>query len=245
MRVLIVDDETPARMNLRRHLLAFPEMSIVGEAEDGAGALQQIAEQRPDVVLCDIQMPGISGLEVAAACPMQPPPLFVFVTAFDAHALRAFDLNAVDYLLKPFDANRFAQMIGKLKVQLGSREAVQRSQQISNWVYAEPPRLLLPDEQGLVPVAITEIIRVEAAKDWVALVLPERQVILRKTLSATEALLGEQFMQVHRSHLVRIDAIEKLEELGKGDYLLHLANGETIRMSRRFAEEVLNRLGQF
>lgn len=243
LRVLIVDDELPARTNLRRHLQAYDQCRVIAEAEDGEQALRLIDEHHPDVVLLDIQMPGLSGLDVAQRCQVTPMPLFVFITAYDAHALRAFDLNAVDYLLKPFDARRFAQMINKLLGLHSLRDAAERSQQISHYVYAEPPRILVPDEEGMVPVDIHDIVRVEAAKDWVALVFAERQIILRKTLTSVAELLGSAFHQVHRSHLVRVGAIRKLDALGKGDYLLYLSNGDQVRMSRRFSAPVLRELG--
>lgn len=243
MNVLIVDDEQPARENLKRHLSAYAELVLVGEAQDGDEADSLIEQLEPDVVFLDIQMPGRSGLSVASECGTKPLPLFVFVTAYDAYALKAFDLNAVDYLLKPFDATRIERMMLRLKGMHSLSEAAQRSQRLSLYVQQRTPVILLPEAHELTPVAVTNIVRIEAAKDWVAVILENKQTIVRKTLSAMLALLGADFVQVHRSHIVNVSYVDHIEARGKGDHILRLKNGDHVPMSRRYSDKALGRFG--
>lgn len=244
LRALVVDDELPAREQLKRHLARVRTIDCVGEASDGKSALAMIQTLQPDIVFIDIHMPEMDGLEVASAC-RAPLPLFVFVTAFDHYAVRAFELNALDYLLKPFDPARFQQTVARLLSEPAAlRVNANKTQQMVTVARDVVPKLLLPMDDQWVPVAVDEVIRIEAAKDWVALVVRGEQVIIRRTLTAILALLGVDFVQVHRSHGVNVNAVASLQNLGKGDYQLTMTNGDFVRLSRRYADHCLVRFGR-
>ena len=231
MRILIVDDERPARDRLRRMLAQESGIEAVGEAPDAHSALLLMPEFRPDAMLLDIQMPGLSGIELAASLP-EHGPLVAFVTAHDEHALRAFDANAIDYLLKPFDQERLRRALARLR----QRHAMGASQAPgAGAVPGLPVRQLLVAERGgtrVVPVA--DIDSLETADNYVVLHTALGAPLLRHTLTGLLAQLGPGFVRCHRRAAVRLAAIERIEPLAKGDCELVLRGGARVPCSRQY-----------
>lgn len=248
MRILIVDDERPARDKLRRLLtqLVGPDAVIV-EAIDGVAALESIAHIAPEVVFLDIQMPEINGLEVAASLPVAPgqmPPLIVFVTAYDQYAIAAFDANAIDYLLKPFDQARLQRAWQRVQERLPSPEPAPASMPLSA---AGPINHLLVSERGVTRVLQVDAIQwLETADNYVVLHLDQspQQPLLRQTLSALLETLGPRFMRCHRRAAVRVAAIDSVIAKGKGDCELVLRSGARVSCSRQYSAALLKQLPQ-
>lgn len=227
MRILIVDDERPARERLRRMLALESGIEAVGQAQDAHSALLLIPEFRPDALLLDIQMPELSGIDLAASLP-DPAPLIVFVTAHDEHAVRAFDANAIDYLLKPFDQERLRRALSRLRQRLALGAA-------QGMAPGLPVRQLLVAERGgtrVVPVA--DIDWLETADNYVVLHTAYGAPLLRHTLTALLAQLGPAFVRCHRRAAVRLSAIERIHPLDKGDCELVLRSGARVACSRQY-----------
>jgi two-component system LytT family response regulator len=231
MRVLIVDDEAPARAKLRRMLAAFDDIEIVAEAADGAQALQLVEQHAPDAVFIDIQMPELSGLDVAASLPDAAPAL-VFVTAFDRFALQAFDADAVDYLLKPVEPERLARCVQKLR----DRAAAPRPRA------GAPSRLLIADRGRIHVVRCADIDWLEAADNYVSVHAAGKALLMRRTLAGLLDDLGERFVRCHRSAAVAIDRVAALRPRDKGDATLVLHDGTELPCSRQFRAAVVQRL---
>lgn len=238
MRVLIVDDEQPARARLRRLLgqcTAAAELCI-DEAADGIEALARIAGQRPDLIFLDIQMPETSGLEVAASLP-EPAPLVVFVTAWDQYALAAFDANAIDYLLKPYDLARLERSLARAQVRL------QRAQAQPAAAHGLLLHQLLVSERGVTRVVPVEQIGwIETADNYVVLHCAAAQPLLRQSMSSLLARLGPRFVRCHRRAAVQLAWIERVITTDKGDGALLLRGGARVPCSRQYRAEVVARL---
>lgn len=245
MRVLIADDEPPARDKLQRWLGEQGDLEVVARAEDGLQAAAAIDQARPDVAFLDIQMPGLNGLEVVAQLEQATAPLIVFVTAYDEHAVKAFDLNAVDYLLKPYDKERLLKSLARVRERLGDRQShasavvTARAQTNSN------DRLLVPEGERLQLIDSGAIDWLEADDNYVHVHTASRSHLLRRTLQDLLAQLGEQrFVRIHKSAAVNISAIASLTPLFKGDYEVSLRNGRTVRLSRRYKDALFARMGR-
>lgn len=244
IRALIVDDETPARDKLRRWLAEHADLNVVGEASDGLGAAEAINEMQPDVVYLDIQMPGLSGLEVAAQLEPQGAPLIVFVTAFDEHAVRAFDLNAVDYLLKPYDKERLLRTLARVRERLGG-PARSVAVQTARGQTGSSQRLLVPLGEKLQLIESVTIHWLQADDNYVHVHTAGQRYMVRRTLHDLLMQLGEErFARIHKSMAVNIGEIQSLTPLFKGDYELHLRSGGTLRLSRRYRDPLFARMGR-
>jgi two-component system, LytTR family, response regulator len=244
MRALVVDDEAPARDKLRRWLAEQSDVEIVAEAADGLSAAQAIAALTPDVVFLDIQMPGMNGLELAAQLQSDDAPLLVFVTAHGNHALRAFDLNAVDYLLKPYDKERFLRTLLRVRARIGNPESRARAVGLAREQTGASDRLLVPDGERLQLIESRSISWIEADDNYLDIHTAERKYHLRRTLRDLLVQLGErQFVRIHKSVAVNVAEIVALHPLFKGDYEVHLRSGERLRLSRRYKETLFARMG--
>jgi two-component system, LytTR family, response regulator len=242
MRAFIVDDEAPARAKLHRWLGKHPDVEIAGEFADGLSAAQGIIAGSPDVVFLDVQMPGLSGLEVASQLELDDAPLFVFVTAYDAHALAAFDLNAVDYLLKPYDEERFRRALDRVRERLHSTANSAAAIRIARAQTGLSERLLVPMGNGLRLIDSAGVHLLEADDNYVRVHTADRQYLLRRTLRDLLEQLGEQrFVRIHKSVAVNIAEIDALAPLFKGDYELRLRSGKLLRLSRRYASDLFAR----
>ncbi len=242
MKILIVDDEPPARAKLRRLLTAMPDMEVVGDAGDAAEALALLQELQVDAALLDIQMPGMSGLELALALP--PNLLCVFCTAFDQYAVKAFELNAVDYLLKPFSVERLAETVQRLRLRMDPKTsgAKPRLALLSALQQVQPAagHWLVPARagsgQGLSKLPLAEVEWVAAADNYIELHTSAGSHLDRHTLAdflAHPALQG-RFLRVHRSHAVNPAHIQGLASLPRGEAELTLSSGVKLRVSRGY-----------
>jgi len=218
IRTLIVDDEPLARLNLSSLLEAEPDFEIVGECADPASALQALASLQPELVFLDIQMPGMNGFEVignAAA------PAVVFVTAHEQYAARAFDANALDYLLKPFRRARFQDTLSRVRERLQGERAPAAP--------APPERMLVKSGQRFLFIAFTEIDFIQAAANYVTLHIGNASHDVRERIGEFEQRLpAPRFLRIHRSYIVNIDALRSLDAIGGGDYVATLRSGREL-----------------
>jgi len=245
IRVLIADDEAPAREKLARWVAEQPGMVVAGFAEDGLMAAQHIERLRPEVAFLDVQMPGLSGLEVAAQLEESSAPLIVFVTAFDEHAVKAFELNAVDYLLKPYDKDRLLRALQRVRERLSTGESRTAPVAIARSQTASSERLLVPDGERLQLIDSTAIEWLEADDNYVHVHTAASRYLLRRTLQDLLMQLGEQrFVRIHKSAAVNLSAIASLTPLFKGDYEVELRNGRALRLSRRYRDALFARMGR-
>lgn len=236
MRILIVDDERPARDKLRRLLALEQDVTQVAEARDGVEALEQVAAFKPDVAFLDIQMPEVSGIEVAASLPT-PAPLVVFATAFDQYAIRAFDANAIDYLLKPYDQARLKRALARVRQRLHAREPLPASD-----CGLEVRRLLITERGVTRVIRVEQVQWIETADNYVTLHTSTEAPLMRQTLAGLLDKLGARFVRCHRRAAVQLDWIESVLALDKGDCELVLRGGVHVPCSRQYKAGVLSRL---
>jgi two-component system LytT family response regulator len=242
IRALVVDDESPARAKLRRWLAEQPDIEVVAEAPNGLTAAQLIASARPDLVFLDIQMPDISGLEVAAQLQAETAPLLVFVTAHDDHAVEAFDLGAVDYLLKPYDRSRFLRALTRIRMRLkdGARHVI--SVEVARARLGAVRRLPVPEGDALKLIDCATIHWLEADDNYVHVHTADHKYLLRRTLQDLLQQLGEdRFARIHKSAAVNVTQIAALDRMPKGDYEVRLRSGARLRLSRRYASTLLEK----
>ena len=239
MKALIVDDERLARVELRRLLRVHPEIDIVGEAKNAAAAEQKIKELRPDLIFLDVQMPSRNGFELLQG--MRNPPRVIFTTAYDQHALRAFEFGAVDYLLKPIEPARLAQSLARVR---SNRELSQTEVASSAVTLSEHDQVFLKDGERCWFVRVGEIRLLEAEGNYVRVYFGDHRPLLPRTLQALEARLdGKCFLRVSRRHLVNLRYIRKVEPSIDGGLSLGLGAGDPeIKVSRRRALGLRERL---
>jgi two-component system, LytTR family, response regulator len=248
IRTLIVDDEALARERLRQLLEENPEIEIIGECSDGQEAVATLEKERADLVFLDIQMPELDGFGVLEAIRVEPMPVIVFVTAHDQFALRAFEVHAVDYLLKPFDRERFATALNHALEQVKQRGRSGITEKQSA-VLAElnPPkpaeRLAVKTGGRVFLIKVQDLDWIEAAHNYVELHVNKQTHLLRDTLNAIEARLPpDKFVRISRSVIVNIERIKELQPLFYGEYTVILANGTRLTLSRRYRDK-LQQLG--
>src|SRR5277367_386660 len=226
-RVLIVEDEAHARHYLRELLEGEAQVEVVGETSDGVQGVQQIRELSPDIVFVDIQMPGLDGFEMIDQVAGARPPLFIFVTSYSDYAVRAFEIEAVDYLCKPFDKERLALSVERALRRLNAALPGGESQWLS--------RLSIRDDERILFVPVDEIIWIEAANKYVVIHTPTGSHISRQTIQGLEDQLNpREFVRTHRSTLVRKAAVRGLHPLFHGDYIVKLVDGAEVTLSRSF-----------
>lgn len=249
--VLIADDEPLARARLRTLLARHPEFALTAECGSGTAVLAALREGPADVLLLDIRMPGLDGLATIEALvreapwAVERPPCVVLVTASEEHAIRAFDLDVVDYLVKPVDIDRFDRAMKRVLDTLATTAdtaADRMSAQPPREITAEgayPKRLVVRDAQGLYFVAVADVDRVEADGNYVAVIAGGRRHLVRESLQLLASRLDPaEFVRVHRSHLVRIDRIRRLTPCGHGEYELTLTDGTRLTSSRSYREQL-------
>lgn len=250
LRVLLVDDEPLALARLEAALQDMGEVAVVGAARDGEEAIELIGEHQPDLVLLDIQMPGLDGLGVAAALAGANRPDVVFITAFDQYAADAFDIEAVDYLLKPVKFDRLRQALERARRRREMRQATGRAAELEIVVHqlrhAESANdsfeteFWVPTLQGVKRVPVANINWIEAARDYVLLHTATRSHLFRATMSGLERRLDPaQMMRVHRSAFVRPAAVAEVQRQGKGLYALKLRDGAVVQVGPTYATPLL------
>lgn len=243
IRALIVDDEAPARDKLRRWLNEETDIELVGESPDGLAAAAAIDALKPDAVFLDIQMPGLSGLEVAAQLEPSTAPRIVFVTAHDEHAIAAFELDAIDYLLKPYDRERLRKTLERLRARLDGVDPAGAAVQTARAHLGSSERLLVPQGDALQLIDTASIHWLEADDNYVHVHTAQAHYFLRRTLSDLLEQLGERFARIHKSAAVNVLEVKTLSPLFKGDHEVLLRSGKLLRLSRRFKDELFARMG--
>jgi len=251
IRVLIVDDEPLARERLRTLLLDEPGLQVVGEAADAGSAVEAITQYRPDLVFLDVQMPGATGFDVIAAVGPEKMPTVIFVTAYDKYALRAFEVHALDYLLKPFDRDRFKQAVGRVRQQIEHRTPGDLERRLLAIVEDLRPssnrvdRFVVKSSGRVFFVRADEIDWIEAAGNYVKLHVGTDAHLLRETMTAVEAKLDpEAFFRIHRCHIVNVERIRELQPWFNGEYVVFLKNGTRLTLSRGYREKLQDRVGR-
>lgn len=244
IRALLVDDERPARRKMARFLGQADDFEVVGEADDGSAAIVAIGRLRPDVAFLDVQMPKMDGFQVAAAL-RAPLPEIVFVTAHDQFALKAFEVHALDYLLKPYDEERFAKVLDRIRARRpaasdsrGDQELVERLQRMladlkTRTRYVD--RVFVEENQRAFFLAIAEVDWAEAARNYIVLHTGGKTHSIRGTLEALSKKLDPAaFVRVNRSAIVRLDSIRELQPWFHGEYKIVMKDGAVIAWSRKF-----------
>lgn len=233
MRIVIADDEPLALRGLSTLLEAEPDVLVVGTAAGGDEALRLVRAERPDLVFLDIQMPGLNGLDVAAALGDAGAPDVVFVTAFADYAAQAFSVDAVDYLLKPVQPERLQQSLQRAR----RRRREQESSEIADTATAARS-LHVPDRHGGIDVAQADIVWIEAAKDYGLLHTERRSYMIRTTMADLAGRLGPDIVRVHRSAFVALKHVGQLRSIGKGTIAVRLDDGTEIQVGPSYAKAV-------
>jgi two-component system LytT family response regulator len=254
IRTLIIDDEPIARHSIARLLREHADIELLGECGDGASALRAIRELAPALIFLDIQMPEMSGIDVVATIGHEAMPATVFVTAYERYAVRAFEANAVDYLVKPFSAERFQHTLQRAKQRIAARahgadatparvlEALTQLRREQDYLQ----RIPVPVDEHIMLLDVREIDWIEANRNTVLLHAGRNVHALRETMSALQARLDpRRFLRAHRSAIVNIDRVKAIHPWFNGYHVLVLDSGEQLRMSRYQHENFLklSRLG--
>ncbi|MBL8261662.1 MAG: response regulator [Xanthomonadaceae bacterium] len=251
IRVLLVDDEPVARRGLRQRLRSEEDMAIVGECGDGIAAIAAIAELRPDLVFLDIQMPGLGGFDVIDAVGLERMPTVIFVTAFDQFAVRAFDVHALDYVLKPVDGERFHRALDRARRHIrepGDKTAERIAAALKDlglgasrrWA----KRLAVKSTGRVLLVELRDVDRIDAAGNYVEIRVGSKTHLLRETLTHLEARLDpERFARVSRASIVNIERVRELQPMFNGDFVVVLKDGSEVPGSRRYRESIDRFLG--
>ena len=248
LKALLVDDEMVARRRMRRLLEREPDITIAAECADGGAALEEIEREAPDLLLLDVQMPEMDGFEVIRRLPEDRLPCVIFVTAYDQYAMQAFDVHAIDYLLKPFSANRFQLALDRARARIRARQADLglaglissmrgRSQYLSRVSVRTGGRIVLVD--------LATVDWMEAADNYVRLHCGNREHVVRETFGSLERQLDpEHFVRIHRSAIVRIDRIREFHPATHGDMDVVLRDGTKLTMSRTWRARARHLLGE-
>jgi two-component system LytT family response regulator len=230
IRVAVVDDEPLARSNLRVLLGRDPEVEVVSECAGGAEALREIRKKRPELVFLDVQMPECDGFDVLEQLGADLPPALVFVTAYDQYALQAFEAGALDYLLKPYNNARFDLALRRAKERIGQGRP------------ARVARMAIKNAGEILFLKIAEIDWIEAADYYVCLHVGARTHLLRRSMAEVEAELDAGFCRVHRSAIVNLERVRRMEIAEDGGFDLVLTTGARLSVSRRYRRELQERL---
>jgi two-component system, LytTR family, response regulator len=231
IRAVIVDDEDLARQMLREFVSKHPEIEIVAECANGFEAVKAVTELKPDLLFLDIQMPKLNGFEVLELIGTDR--AIVFVTAYDEYAIRAFDIHAVDYLLKPFGADRFESALQRVKQRLGGKlpPPAELSSSARPEQYAE--RIVVRDGTRVYIIPVAKLDYAEAQDDYVALSSEGKKHLKQQTISSLETILDpSRFLRIHRSYIVNLEKVTKIEPYSKDSYVVVLANGAQLPVSR-------------
>ena len=242
IRTLLIDDEQPARERLRQLLAAHHDVEVVGEAEDGLEAAEKIAQLTPDLVLLDIQMPGASGLDVAASLG-KPRPAVIFCTAFDQYAVDAFELSATDYLLKPVNRARLAAALDRVRATKPPHGRDRELEELSRAKGLAPTRFLARRGARFKVVAVQEVVAFTFVDGVTHLLTATERLSMQPTLvSLAHRLDPNAFLQVSRSAIVRLDAVKEAKPFSDGTGEILLSNGHTMVVARRRWRILLDRL---
>jgi two-component system LytT family response regulator len=249
IRTLIVDDEPLAREGIRMLVERDAEIAVIGECANGQQAISAITEKMPDLLFLDIQMPEISGFEVLEAIGAQALPCVIFVTAYDKYALRAFEVHALDYLLKPFTGERFQSALERAKAQIKSREGEQLNQKLvrlledirKDKTYLE--RLVVKSAGRIFFLNVEEIDWIEAAENYVRLHTGRESHLIHGTMNKLASRLDPaQFLRIHRSTIINVKRIKELQPMFHGEYVVTLRDGTQLNSGRSYRQKLQNLL---
>jgi two-component system LytT family response regulator len=262
LKTLIVDDESLARRGLAHRLKNIADVEIVGEARNGREALKLIREKEPDLVFLDIQMPGISGFEVVKELDIETMPVILFLTAYDEYAVQAFEVNALDYILKPIDEERLHQVLDKVRANLNQKRALKHKRlllklvsrfsgksissfddlekkDVSDLVPKEPSRLAIRDGGRTTWLNQKDIEWIDAAGDYMCVQAKGVTYIMRKTMKNLENDLDPDILQrIHRSTIVNVHQVREMESHINGEYFLTLDSGHRVKLSRTYKDKL-------
>lgn len=262
LKTLIVDDESLARRGLAHRLKNITDIEIVGEAQNGREALRLIREKNPDLVFLDIQMPGINGFQVVRQLEAETMPVILFLTAYDEYAVQAFEVNALDYILKPIDEERLNHVLDKVRANLNQKRALKQKRQllklvsqisgepissfaeleeknIADLAQKEPSRLAIRDGGKTTWVNQSDIEWIDAAGDYMCVQSLGTTYIMRKTMKDLEKELDDDILQrIHRSTIINIKQVRKMESHINGEYFLTLDSGHRVKLSRTYKDKL-------
>jgi len=262
LKTLIVDDESLARRGLTHRLKNIADIEIVGEAQNGREALKLIREKAPDLVFLDIQMPGINGFEVVQQLDVESMPIILFLTAYDEYAVHAFEVNALDYILKPIDEERLHQVLEKVRSNLSEKRALKQKRlllelvsqisgetissfaeleekDIAGLTKKEPSRLAIRDGGRTTWVNQDDIEWIDAAGDYMCVQALGTTYIMRKTMKELEQELDESILQrIHHSTIVNVKLVREMESHINGEYFLTLDSGHRVKLSRTYKDKL-------
>lgn len=251
IRTLLVDDEALARERLRALLAGEPDLEILGECADGAEAVAAIEREQPDLLFLDVQMPELDGFDVLATARPARPPVVIFTTAYSEHALRAFEVHALDYLLKPFDRERLQVALRRARESLRLARAEALNEKL-HALLAEvrPPtqktdRLVVKSGGRVMLIRTADVDWIESADNYVNLHVGAESHMLRETMASLEARLDpRQFLRISRSTIVNLDRVKELHPMFHGDYVVILRNGTRLNLSRSYRDKLQQLLGR-
>lgn len=246
IRALIVDDEQLARQRVRLLLREEPDIEIIGESKDGVEAVDRIQEAKPDLLFLDVQMPGMDGFEVLRQTPRESLPVVIFTTAYDQHALRAFEVSALDYLLKPFKPDRFKEAIQRARERIANKNAtlaLAHARGLLALLDKTPAqagqltRLAVKTPGKVTFVELEQVHAIEAAGKYAVVHVGKENHVLRETMTSLESHLpSKQFLRISRSVIVNMDQIQELQPMFKGENIVVLKNGKTYSATRPLRE---------
>ncbi len=249
IRTLVVDDEPLARQGVRSLLEEDRDIDVIGECSDGVEALERIRADRPALVFLDVQMPEMNGFDVLAALEADEMPMVVFVTAYDQHALQAFRYHALDYLLKPFENERFLEALGRAKSQVNHKSVPKVTKQILEMLDSTRPgrsglgRIMVRSGGRITFVRVEEVDWIEAQGDYICLHSQGKKHLVREKISEMEEQLSPAaFLRIHRSTMVNVTRIKEMQPLFHGEYAVVLHDGTRLTLSRSFRDRVFDRL---
>jgi two-component system LytT family response regulator len=252
---LIIDDEVLARDVIRTFLASDPRISIAGEASNGSEAVLMILQYRPDIIFLDIQMPGFDGFEVIKEVWPHHRPFVIFTTAFDQYALRAFEVNAIDYLLKPFDEIRFHQALGRIKERLAAQSQPRMEELVSRLTQQqqnEPggnflTRVLVKEAGKMFLVKTEDISHFDADGNYITVHTAHKRYTIYESLSSLEPRLHPaDFFRISRSNIINVNYISELESYFNGEFIVHLTTGQKLKCTRGYRDnmkEFLSKMG--
>lgn len=245
IRILIVDDEPLGRKMVRGMLKDRKDVEIIGECENGTEAVTQIKSANPDLVFLDVQMPETSGFDVLEQIAGEKQPAVVFVTAYNEYAIRAFEVNAADYLLKPYDRERFEQAFLRAAQQIRSRSSEEINEQLLAFLSANRPseqfieRFIIKNGGRVFFLKTDEIYWIEAEQNYVMLHTRREKHLFREAISRLEQTLNPQkFQRISRSVIVNLDYVEELQPFFRGNYLVILEDGTELKLSHRYRQNL-------
>ena len=243
MRALIVDDEPLARRGVILRLRKYQDVDIVGECADGASAVQKILELSPDIVFLDVQMPGMDGFSVLRALPRARLPAIIFLTAYEQHALQAFEVHALDYLLKPVSSSRLCAAIEEARRVVDATGTLNRAERLLKMLDHTAPqyatRFTVQTGSRLQVVTAESIDWIAASADYMELHVAGRTLLLRETMASLQQRLDpERFLRIHRSRIVHTKKIVELRSIDNREFIVKLADGSEHRSGRTYAESL-------